>query len=161
VSPQALSEPRFVADGHLGTLARYLRLLGFDTGWDAAWSEVALATRSAQKPAVLLTRDRGLLRRRTVSHGMFVRSDDPDEQLLDVVRRYRLATNIEPFTRCMACNGALDDVDKAAVVDRLPSGTRAAFHRFRRCRECRRVYWEGAHHRRLVELIERARAADG
>jgi uncharacterized protein with PIN domain len=155
--PEPLRHVRFVADGHLGTLARYLRLVGFDTRLDPSWDDATLARLAVSEHRILLTRDRGLLKRRAVTHGLFVRDDDPTRQLVDVVRRLHLSRQLQPFTRCMACNGPLADVDKATIADRLERHTREAFERFRRCRDCDRIYWEGAHHRRLLDLVELAR----
>lgn len=150
---------RFATDVHLGALTRYLRLLGFDTRSDPGWTDDELVAVSVAEGRVLATRDRDLLKRRAVTHGLFVRDDDPDEQLLEAVRRLRLGGEIRPFTRCMACNGLLEEADKASVAGRIGPGTRAAFDRFRQCRSCGRVYWEGAHRPRLLGLVERARAA--
>lgn len=159
--PVPLRDIRFVADVHLGALARYLRLVGFDTEFDPAWSDDELAARSVAGPRVLLTRDRGLLKRRAITHGLFVHHDDPDEQLVEVVRRLDLSARLQPFTRCMACNGLVDEVDKASVDARLEPGTRATVDAFGQCRTCGRVYWRGAHHRRLADLVDRARRASG
>lgn len=156
--PEPLDEVRFVVDGHLGTLGRYLRLLGFDTRFDPASTDSVLADVSVSERRVLLTRDRGLLKRRSVTHGFFVRDDDPIQQLLDVVRRLHLGDQLRPFIRCMACNGLLDDVDKAAIDDQLEEGTRHAFDTFRRCHDCGRLYWEGTHHRHLQALVAEVRA---
>jgi uncharacterized protein with PIN domain len=156
--PQPLHELRFIVDGHLGTLARYLRLLGFDTIFDPDLPDNELAARSGAERRILLTRDRGLLKRRAVTHAVFVRWDDPDEQLLELVHRLPLGANLRPFTRCMVCNGLLEDAHKATVADRLEARTRASFHRFRQCGVCGRVYWEGSHQRRLLDLLERVRA---
>ncbi len=156
--PEPLDEVRLVVDGHLGTLGRYLRLLGFDTRFDPASSDSVLADVSASERRVLLTRDRGLLKRRCVTHGFFVRADDPVQQLLDVVRRLHLGDQLRPFSRCMVCNGLLDDVDKAVIDDQLEEGTRRAFDTFRQCHDCDRVYWEGSHHDRLHALVAEVRA---
>lgn len=156
--PDPLRVVRFVADGHLGTLARYLRLLGFDTRYDAGWADGTLAGVSVAEGRILLTRDRGLLKRGVVTHGLYVRDDDPRAQVVDVVRRLDLRASLRPFTRCMACNGWLEDVDKAVIVERLEPGTRQAFDRFRRCPDCDRVYWEGPHYRRLRDLVAHVRA---
>ena len=156
VRPELSGEVRFVADGHVAALARYLRLLGFDTLCEPGWDDEVLATVSARDDRVLLTRDRGLLRRRVVEHGVFVWDDEPETQLLEVVRRLGLAERIRPFTRCMLCNGLLEDVDKRDVETALEPGTRQSVDHFRRCRDCRRVYWRGSHHPRLLALVERA-----
>ncbi|HLF41274.1 MAG TPA: Mut7-C RNAse domain-containing protein [Acidimicrobiia bacterium] len=155
------SEPlrriRFVADTHLGTLARYLRLLGFDTGFHADRTDDDLAGISADERRVLLTRDRGLLKRRAVTHGLFIRADDPEQQLIDVVRRLHLLGQLRPFSRCMACNDVIEPVDKRVVAERLEPRTRREFDQFSLCRGCGRVYWEGSHHRRLLGIVERVR----
>jgi uncharacterized protein with PIN domain len=156
--PDPLRAIQFVADGHLGTLCRYLRLVGFDTSFDPRWSDSVLADVSVAEHRILLTRDRGLLKRRAVTHGLFVRGEDPQEQLLDVVRRLHLGEQLRPFTRCMVCNGLLDDVDKALIGDQLEAGTRRAFDAFQRCRDCGLVYWQGSHYPRLLDLVARARA---
>lgn len=159
--PAPLRVVRFVADVHLGTLARYLRLLGFDTQYDRTRTDDELARISASEGRILLTRDRGLLKRKAVTHGLFVRNDNPRLQVVDVVRRVHLTARLHPFTRCMSCNGLLEDVDKEAVAERLPPGTRRRFDAFRRCRRCGHVYWEGSHHRRLTDLVSAVRAGAG
>ena len=158
VRAEPLHQVRFVVDGRLGTLARRLRLLGFDTRFEVGWSDEELAGISVDEQRILLARDRKPLKRRAVTHGLLIRHDDPDQQVVDVVRRLHLAAELRPFTRCTACNGELEDVDKDSVVDRLEPLTRDHFDVFTRCRSCGRVYWEGSHHRRLSELVERVRA---
>jgi len=158
--PEPLRETRFVLDGHLGTLARRLRLLGFDCRYvpdtgDDELVELALAERR-----ILLTRDRFLLRRRRVTHGYLLRSDRPAEQVREVVRRFQLGGSIEPYTRCPACNGRLLAVAKATIEHRLPPGTRRSYDDFRSCPDCGRDYWRGAHHARLQQLVTDARSAD-
>ncbi len=155
--PEPLRRIRFVADTHLGTLARYLRLLGFDTAYRRDWGDDELADASVTDRRVLLTHDRGLLKRRAVTHGLFIRADDPEQQLIDVVRRLHLLGETRPFSRCMACNGVIEPVDKAVVASRLEPRTRRDFDDFGLCGACGRVYWEGSHHRRLLAVVERVR----
>ncbi len=156
VRPPPLPEARFVADGHVAALARFLRLLGFDSLCDPAWDDERLAQLSAGEERILLTRDRGLLKRGTVVHGLLVRADDPDEQLVEVVRALDLAAAARPFTRCMACNGVLAEVAKDDVAGLVGAESFAAFDRFRRCGSCGRVFWEGSHADRLRALVARA-----
>jgi len=130
----------FDVDDHLAALARRLRLLGF----------------VADGGAILLTRNRSRLKRSAVRHGRLVRSEDPDEQLCEVVRVFRLADEARPFTRCTACGGPLHAVAKADVAHRLEPGTLATYDEFTECGSCGRLYWPGAHHARLVALVERA-----
>lgn len=157
--PQPLREPRFLVDVHLGRLARLLRLLGFDVRWEHDLDDEALARLSRSERRILLTRDRGLLKRRAVTHGLFVRSERPVDQVLDVLRRLDLGGRIDPFTRCLRCGGRLVPVPKAEVLDRLEPLTREHHDEFRRCRDCDHLYWRGSHHARLAALVDRVRAA--
>lgn len=152
--PPLPDPPRFVLDTHLGRLAAYLRLLGFDTLYSNHCDDPTLARLSAEQLRVLLTCDRGLLMRRQVRHGYFVRNRQPRAQLLEVVARLGLRERMAPFTRCMHCNGLLRAVDKAAVLGRLKPQTRAHYDEFSQCPGCGKVYWKGSHYRRLQLLIE-------
>ncbi|WP_299537922.1 Mut7-C RNAse domain-containing protein [uncultured Streptomyces sp.] len=143
---------RFLLDVHLGTLARRLRLLGVDAWYESEdLGDPALAALSASERRVLLSRDRGLLRRREIWAGGYVYSDRPEEQLRDVLGRF--APVLRPWTRCTACNGVLVDADKDAVADRLRHGTQQAYDVFARCTACDRVYWRGAHHGHLEKVV--------
>ncbi|MFE7132909.1 Mut7-C RNAse domain-containing protein [Streptomyces sp. NPDC057638] len=146
---------RFLLDVHLGTLARRLRLLGVDAAYENEdIGDPALATLSAREKRVLLSRDRGLLRRRELWAGAYVYSDRPEDQLRDVLERF--APALAPWTRCTACNGPLRDADKDTVQDRLEGGTQRNYDVFAQCARCERVYWRGAHHARLEAIVTAA-----
>ncbi|MCB5169231.1 Mut7-C ubiquitin/RNAse domain-containing protein [Streptomyces bambusae] len=146
---------RFLLDVHLGTLARRLRLLGVDAAYESEdIGDPALATRSAAEHRVLLSRDRGLLRRRELWAGAYVYSDQPDEQLRDVLGRF--APRLQPWTRCTACNGPLQRATKDSVGDRIEDGTHRTYDVFAQCTDCSRVYWRGAHHARLERIVGEA-----
>ena len=149
-----LRDPRFVIDVNLGRLARVLRVLGFDVWWSSGADDHTLADISLGQQRILLTRDRALLKRRAITHGLFVRSDDPEEQTLEVIRRLDLRQRLAPFTRCVRCNGMLVRVAKDEVIDHLEPLTRRYYDDFSRCAECGRIYWPGSHHARLVSLVE-------
>jgi uncharacterized protein len=136
---------RFVCDVHLGTLARRLRLLGFDTSYANHADDRTLVRIAVEDHRVLLSRDRGLLSRRAVLHGYLPRSDDPDDQLAEVVARFGLAADAAPLTRCVRCNTPLVAVTLAEVADAVPPRSRRAFDRFARCPACGQVYWPGSH----------------
>jgi uncharacterized protein len=154
VRPRPLREPRFVLDVHLGTLARRLRLLGLDCAYDRDASDDALVALSVAEHRILLTRDLGLLKRKAVTHGMFVRATQPPEQIMEVVRRFQLAGSLAPFSRCPACNGTLERVTKDEVAADLPPMTRQLYDDFRRCHDCHKPYWRGAHHARLKAFVQ-------
>lgn len=146
---------RFLLDVHLGTLARRLRLLGVDTAYESTdIGDPALAARSAAEQRVMLSRDRGLLRRRELWAGAFVYSTRPEEQLRDVLDRFR--PELLPWTRCTACNGLLRKATKDEVADQLKHGTHATYDVFAQCTACGRAYWKGAHHEQLEAIVERA-----
>ncbi|MFE9649957.1 Mut7-C RNAse domain-containing protein [Streptomyces sp. NPDC006365] len=146
---------RFLLDVHLGTLARRLRLLGVDAAYESTdIGDPALAARSAAERRVMLSRDRGLLRRRELWAGAFVYSTRPDDQLRDVLGRF--TPELKPWTRCTACNGLLKETVKEDIADRLEGGTQRSYDVFAQCEECGRVYWRGAHHDRLEAIVTRA-----
>ncbi len=147
--------PRFVLDGHLGRLAAYLRLLGFDTRYDPQWDDGTLARYAGEEARFLLTRDQGLLKRGRVRFGYWVRHLRPQEQLQEVVHYLQLGRWAKPFTRCARCNTPLQDVPKAQVRDMVPAYVFRHHTRFRRCPGCGRVYWEGTHVTRLRALFRR------
>ena len=160
VRPKPLREVRFVLDGHVGKLARRLRLLGLDCRYAADPSDDDLVDISNDERRILLTRDLALLKRSAVTHGYFVRSTDPREQVGEIMRRFQLVDRIDPFTRCPACNGLLEAVEKDDIAHRLPPKTRELYDRYRMCTTCQKVNWRGAHHRRLDRIIAEARGAE-
>jgi uncharacterized protein with PIN domain len=145
--------PRFVLDVHLGRLARLLRLLGFDAEWSRDTGDAELAGTASREDRILLSRDRGLLKRREVRKGCLVRSQDPQLQLNEVAERYRLRGHLAPFSRCLVCNTPLSlDVEPPTGPDGSPAGG---------CPSCGRRYWRGSHWQRLNALVERFRALPG
>ena len=147
---------RFVADNHLGRLARFLRLLGLDTLYERGWNDPEIVRISTAQQRIVLTRDAGLLKRGSVTHGYYVRAVDAREQVTEVVRRFHLARRLAPFTRCMVCNGALVPVAKKQIAHRLPPETRRHVDDYRECSSCGKVYWEGAHHPELDRIVAAA-----
>ena len=152
-TPVCLSDPRFVADGHLGRLAAYLRMLGLDTWYERLADDPRLASVSSGDRRVLLTRDVGLLKRREVLYGYCVRSMKPHEQLREVSSRFALFPHLAPFTRCMDCNGLLCPVAKDEIAEFLPPHTRETKNEFSRCSNCGKIFWRGSHHARMLEWI--------
>ncbi len=149
---------RFVVDGHLGKLARDLRLLGFDVTYSSNAEDNALLAVATEQDRALLTRDRRLLMYRVVRHGYCPRSSDVAEQIIEVIRRFELAELLAPYARCIRCNGLLRRVNKSDVLDQLEPLTRIYYADFRRCAECEKIYWPGSHFGKLESRIKKIRA---
>jgi uncharacterized protein with PIN domain len=157
VRPQPVPDGGFLLDVGLGSLARRLRLLGLDAAWSPDADDADLVARAGAEDRALLTQDRGLLMRSAVrSRGALVRGDGADEQLADVLDRF--AASLAPLTRCTACGGGLEPVPKPEIEHLLMPGTRRSYADFSRCPVCRRVFWRGAHARRIDEMVTRAGA---
>ncbi len=157
VGPPPLPEPRFLLDVGLGRLAGLLRMLGFDTLWRNDYADDVLARQSHDEQRILLTRDLGVLKRSEVVHGYFPRETDPSQQLVEVVRRFHLTAHMRPFSRCLACNGALSSATPEEVRESVPERVHATFTRFQQCPECKRVFWAGSHHARMQVIIDKLR----
>ncbi len=152
--PRPLRRTRFALDVHLGRLAAYLRMLGFDTLYRNDYEDADLAEAASAAGRILLTRDRGLLKRSIVTRGYYVRETSPPLQLIEVLRRFDLASSVAPFTRCMVCNGGLEAVRNESVEKEIPARAFAAYDEFFRCAACRKIFWKGAHYRRMQRLIQ-------
>lgn len=147
--PTPLREPRFVLDVHLGRLASYLRLLGFDCVYENDLDDERIIAIARAEHRIVLTRDRGILKDGRVTHGAYLHATRPILQVREVLDRFQLDRRIAPFTRCARCNGELENVARAEVADRLPGPLQTRATVFRRCRDCGQVYWPGSHQARL------------
>ncbi|MDH5483769.1 MAG: Mut7-C ubiquitin/RNAse domain-containing protein [Gammaproteobacteria bacterium] len=144
--PSPLSTLSFVLDTHLGKLARHLRMLGLDTAYKNDFNDEELAHISACERRIRLTRDRNLLKRKVIEHGYFVRETDAVAQLKDIVLHFRLKHKIQPFSRCIVCNGQLRRIDKKRIQHQLHPMTRQHYEDFKQCKNCGKVYWKGSHY---------------
>jgi uncharacterized protein with PIN domain len=151
--PQPLRESRFVLDTHLGRLAGYLRMAGFDSLYRNDYGDEELARISRVERRILLTRDVGLLKRGAVTHGYYVRETAIRRQFAEVMRRFDLFSLARPFTRCLRCNTLLAPVAKAEVAGRIPPRAAELYDEFKHCPNCGRVYWKGGHYRRMREFL--------
>jgi uncharacterized protein len=159
VRSQALRDPKFVLDVHLGKLGAYLRMLGFDALYRSCHSDAELVQISVAERRILLTRDRGLLKHSAITHGYWLRETDSRRQAAEVVRRFDLAQCIQPFRRCMACNGVIQPVSREQVRDLVLPRTAELYDEFRQCPQCSRVYWKGTHYERMRRWIDELRCS--
>jgi uncharacterized protein with PIN domain len=148
---------RFVADAHLGGLAHLLRLTGFDTLYDNNFQDDEIEMIAMRQGRIVLTRDRELLKRRSITHGCYVHAIKPTQQLSEIVERLDLTRSAQPFTLCLQCNAPLRAIEKALVLERIPPRISAAFDRFSTCDACQRVFWEGSHWRSMRALLDRTK----
>jgi uncharacterized protein with PIN domain len=153
--PRPLRQTCFILDTHLGQLATYLRLVGFDSLYRNDYEDEELARISSDQGRILLTRDRGLLKRSLVTRGYCVRQTDPEQQLLEVVKRFDLMGSLDPFRLCLGCNGPLQPVSKAEIEDRLQPNTRQYYDDFQICSDCQQIYWKGSHYKRMQRFLKR------
>lgn len=153
------NEVRFLGDVHLGSLVRKLRLLGLDTVYNNKWTDLELASISAEEDRMLLTRDRHLLMRKIIKQGLYIRSTDPGMQVSEVLNRLRLKEICKPFTRCLICNGLLISLDKHTDLfqsnrEKIPPKVQAWCRNYSICRLCGKIYWKGSHFTKLQAMVD-------
>ena len=159
VREQPLRVTRFVADAHLGGLARLLRIAGFDTLYRNDYRDRAIVDIAEREGRIVLTRDRDLLKHRGISHGCYVHSLKPVQQFREIIERLDLRGSSRPFAICLVCDAPLRAIDKEQVLDRLPQSVRANRQHFTTCDHCQRIYWEGSHWQRMRQLLADATSA--
>ncbi|MGV1097955.1 Mut7-C RNAse domain-containing protein [Thiovibrio sp. JS02] len=151
--PGSLTELRFLADANVGKLARKLRMCGFDTAYDPTWQDEELAEIAEKEGRVLLSKDRGLLKRNKVRYGLLVREEAPLRQLGEVLHFFGRKEALRPYSRCIRCNGDLVPVEKEEILHLLEPLTKKYYHAFRRCENCRQIYWSGSHRREMTRFL--------
>lgn len=154
VREHPLRATRFVADAHLGGLAHLLRMAGFDTLYDNHYHDSEIEAIVVHDGRIVLTRDRELLKRRSITRGCYVRTLKPAQQLCEIFDRLDLARSVQPFTLCLNCNAPLRPIEKAEVLMRLPPSVRERFDHFSTCDVCQRVFWEGSHWRHMRAVLD-------
>lgn len=159
IDPQSLylQTPAFLLDNHLGRLAAFLRMLGFDSLYRNDFQDNELAEIASQTNRVLLTRDLRLLMRKSIRTGYWLRSKDPQIQVVEVVKRFGLSDRVEPFKRCMRCNALLVPVEKDQILSQLQPLTKKYYDEYRQCPGCDQVFWQGSHYQRMKEFIDMIR----
>lgn len=153
--PPLPSFPSFILDVHLGKLTSLLRILGFNCLYRNDYEDEELAAISSTENRILLTRDLGLLKRSIVTYGYYVRSTKPEEQLREILQRYNLFERIQPFKRCLKCNGLLISVPKELIINQIPPQTRQYINQYYRCQHCQKIYWKGSHYQQIESFITR------
>lgn len=147
------SIPKFVADCHLGKLAKYLRIMGIDTLFFTHIEDDKLIIIANNENRIILTRDRELSERKNAP-ALFLEPTDTKAQLKALIDSYDLKEHPAPFSRCIVCNTQLQVIEKEQIIDRLPEKVKKYFDYFEYCPTCDRIYWQGDHYRHMMEFLE-------
>jgi uncharacterized protein len=150
-----LREPKFIADVHLGKLVRQMRLMGFDTAYENNLTNDEIIKRSLLEKRAILTRDKGMLMNGAVTHVCWIRSTNNREQLEQVIKRFDMNRLLNPFTRCLDCNGLIENVSKEEILSKIEPGTSLYYDEFRRCIVCGKIFWKGSHYLKMKKNIEK------
>ncbi|NPA36960.1 MAG: Mut7-C ubiquitin/RNAse domain-containing protein [Chlorobi bacterium] len=153
--PKPLRRPAFILDVHLGKLARMMRMAGFDTLYRNDFDDDEIMEISVNELRIILTRDIGILKHNSVTHGYWLHNTDPDKQFREIIRRFDLKNEIDMFTRCLRCNGKLEKIEKNEVLDKLPECVQKNFSEFWQCSSCHKVYWKGSHYDRMKDKLKK------
>jgi len=149
-----LRDLKFICDVHLGKLVKLIRLCGFDTYYHTDLNDEEIINNSVSDKSIILTRDKQLLKNNKVTHGYWLRSTQPYEQLREVLMRFDLKKSLAPFTRCMECNAEVREVEKSDILERLEPRTRQYYRKFQECPGCKRIYWNGSHYLNMKRKIK-------
>ncbi len=153
--PEPLRITRFIADAHLGKLARYLRMCGFDTVYENDISDDKIINHSIKEKRIILTRDLGILKNGQVQRGYFIRAQKPLNQCREVIKKFNLFSQKRPFTRCLKCNGLFHTANKKSIKSMVPIKTYQYYQDFYRCSDCRNIYWKGSHYEKMLKIIDK------
>lgn len=152
--PKPLRNIKFILDIQLGKLAQNLRLLGFNSFYNNTISNKIIIENSIKDKRIILTKDIGLLKRKAVTHGYWVRNTNPDRQIIEIINRFDLKNLINSFTRCLHCNGELVIQDKNQIKNQVLPKTIKYYNKFFKCDGCSKIYWQGSHYNKMVQKIE-------
>ena len=152
-----LREPKFIADVHLGSLAKYLRMLGFDVLYKSSFSNEVIIKMSLTENRTILTQSRELLKNNRITHGYWIRNDEVEDQVKDVILRFDLKNNIREFSRCLECNNILEPIEKEKIGERIPPKVKQWQNEFWYCKHCDMIYWKGTHYKKMFEFVRKIR----
>ena len=152
--PEPLRHTAFILDVHLGKLARLMRTAGLDTLYCNDYDDEEIIRIALDERRIILTRDKGILKHRVVTHGHWLYATEPRKQFIEVVRRFDLHEHLAPFSRCTWCNAALVHVEKQEIEHLLEKRTHENFTVFMQCPVCHRIYWQGCHYLRMKERLD-------
>lgn len=148
-----LRKPKFICDVHLGKLARNLRMFGFDVFYKNDLTDNQIVKIALSERRTILTRDVGILKRKEVTHGYFIREQEPGKQASEVLQRFDLMKQVKPFSLCLECGTKLAQIPKKDIIDLLPENVRKTQNKFYYCVNCKKIYWMGSHYDNMKLFI--------
>lgn len=148
-------ENSFIADAMLGKLTKWLRLAGVDVEYDKQIDDDTLIKRAMYNGLVILTRDRSIAKRKDVPDHLLIWSDHLPEQILEFIKVFEIDTLDSAFTRCIRCNTLLEEVEKSSLKDQIPPYVWKTQNEFRRCNNCKRIYWAGTHRENAESFLRK------
>ncbi len=153
------SEIRFIVDHNVGKLAKWLRMMGYDSLFFDGEDDSQMVRKALAEGRVILTRDTGIMRRRVVNNGrlkaLLIESEVPERQMRQVMTGLDLKDNLRPFTRCLECNHPLEERSREEVKDRVPPYVFKTQTQYMECPACRRIYWRGTHWEAMTRKMEK------
>ncbi|MCL6493471.1 MAG: Mut7-C ubiquitin/RNAse domain-containing protein [Ignavibacterium sp.] len=149
-----LRKPKFICDVHLGKLARNLRMFGIDVYYKNFMNDEEIVKISLAEKRTILTRDTGLLKRSDVTHGYFIRNDDPEKQTAEIISRFSLMKLVKPFTLCLDCGSKLVKINKKDILHLIPENVKQEQNKFFYCVNCKKIFWAGSHFNNMSLFIK-------
>lgn len=146
---------KFIVDDMLGRLAKWLRILGYDTSHYPSISDDDLIEKALAEKRTVLTRDSRLAERKVIRDLLLVKSENPKEQLKQVIKEKRLNSFAYLFSRCLVCNEPVFPLKKEVTRDKVPDYVYQTQDSFQQCPNCRRIYWSGSHLQNVRENLEK------
>ena len=157
-----MKQQKFVTDGMLGKLTRWLRILGHDVEYTGSMDDKELIQKAKKEGRILLTRDVELYRQAIAKGAEAFLIENPNQtaNLASLTKRFNLKLEVNvKISRCPKCNGTIGTVSKTEVAEKVPATTSSNYEEFWQCQRCGQVYWRGAHWNRIEETLDEARRA--
>ena len=150
-----LRKTKFVADNNLGDIVKYLRVLGFDVYYDTSLSQREIIEISKKEKRIILTKSKGLLKFKEVTHGLYIYPGNAEEQVKRIVDFLDIKNSAKPFSRCLHCNSLLKIISKEKIAHRIPPKTKAHCDEYTYCKYCDKIFWKGTHFTNMKKVIDK------
>ena len=158
---ELINTPKFIVDHNVGKLAKWLRIMGYDARFFHGTDDADLVATALAEGRVILTRDTQIMKRRVVTNGrlkaILIQSDEPEQQMCQVINTLNLDCRFRPFSLCLECNQPLQEKSKQQVKDRVPPYVFQTQDQYMECPACHRIYWRGTHWQAMTRRLKKFR----